>query len=80
MFRFAPVLFACALFVISSNAALAQNADEKCKALVDEYLKSYKPLFIESAQAWWEANTSGSKEAFARKEAAENKLEDVGGN
>lgn len=42
--------------------------------LCDGYESRFKPLFIQSAKAWWEASTTGSDAAFEAKKAAENKL------
>jgi peptidyl-dipeptidase A len=66
------------LFLLSGGycaTAMAWDApDEKFKPLLEDYLKKYKPLYVESARAWWEANTTGDDAAFKRKEAAENAL------
>ncbi|HAK56198.1 MAG: M2 family metallopeptidase [Vicinamibacterales bacterium] len=35
------------------------------------YLDRYRPLHLESSYAWWDANVTGSDEAFARKARAE---------
>lgn len=43
-------------------------------ALRDAYLERYKPLWMEAQKAWWEANTTGSDEAFAHKERADQEL------
>jgi peptidyl-dipeptidase A len=66
----------CAIAFISVWAATARAEDptREFAAVRDEYLKKFKPLLIESNQAWWEANTTGKDEAFARKKKAEEAL------
>ena len=44
------------------------------KLLHDAYVQKYRPLVLESEQAWWAANTTGSDEAVARRERAERAL------
>jgi peptidyl-dipeptidase A len=43
-------------------------------ALADAYLAKYKPLLLKSEQAWWEANITGSDEAFKRRQDAQNAM------
>src|SRR5512134_2852650 len=38
------------------------------------YLDQYQPLVTAASRAWWEANTTGSDEAFARKKQADQAL------
>lgn len=38
------------------------------------YIDKYRPLWLEAQAAWWEANTTGSDAAFARKKAADKIL------
>ncbi|MEK7711269.1 MAG: M2 family metallopeptidase [Planctomycetota bacterium] len=49
-------------------------AEAEFKRLRDDYVTKFRPLFIESETAWWEANTTGSDAAFGRRKAARNKL------
>lgn len=58
----------------------AKSADTEFAALRDAYLAKWKPLFLESNQAWWEANTTGSDSAFARKKAADKALVELHGD
>jgi len=50
------------------------DADQECAALCEEYLARFRPLFLEAAAADWEANITGTDEAFARKQAAQKAL------
>jgi peptidyl-dipeptidase A len=52
----------------------ASTAEVGFVALHDAYLARYKPLFLRSGQAWWEATTTGSDEAFARRKEVEDAL------
>lgn len=47
------------------------DAERDFAALHDAYLGRFKPLFIESATAWWEANTTGTDAAYERRKKAE---------
>ncbi len=42
--------------------------------LRDAYEAQYRPLFIRSAQAWWDSNTTGSDEAKQKRKEAEEAL------
>jgi peptidyl-dipeptidase A len=42
--------------------------------LRDAYLAKWRPLWLESQQAWWEASTTGSDSAFERKKSADKAL------
>lgn len=55
-------------------AGAGGGAETEFRALRDEYVKKYEPLFVASSQAWWDANTTGSDEAFARRKENEAKL------
>jgi peptidyl-dipeptidase A len=48
--------------------------DDQARQFLQGYLDEIRPVEIEVNRAWWEANTSGKDEDFARKEEAENRL------
>ena len=52
-----------------------RTADE-CEfvGMYERYLASYRPLHLESSEAWWAANVTGSNRAFERKQAAEKAI------
>lgn len=54
--------------------------DKRFVELRDTYLSRYRPLWLESQAAWWEANTTGSDAAFARKKAADTALVELHGD
>ncbi len=55
-------------------AAPATPAETDFVTLCDGYESRFKPLFMASAKAWWEASTTGSDAAFESKKNAETKL------
>lgn len=58
----------------SPQAGLAEN---DFVTLKDAYEARFRPLFEESARAWWEANTTGTEVAKNRRRAAEEALVDL---
>ncbi|MBI5764959.1 MAG: M2 family metallopeptidase [Planctomycetes bacterium] len=66
-----------ALITLLSSNVMAEDAVKDFIKLRDDFVTKFKPLFIESATAWWEANTTGKEEAFKRKEKAEGALADL---
>ncbi len=57
----------------------AGGSEGEFKTLRDDYAAKFRPLFIESATAWWEANTTGSDAAFERRKKADTKLIELHG-
>lgn len=66
-------LVAFVMLGVSVHADEATNA--RAKKFIDAHVAKMKPLDKESGIAWWDANTSGKDEDFARKEAAQNKID-----
>jgi peptidyl-dipeptidase A len=66
--------FAVVLSLVLVSVTRAEDPKKEFASIRDAYLKKFQPLFCESAQAWWEANTTGKDEAFARKKKAEEAL------
>lgn len=64
----------------SDEMAAAAPAEKDFIALRDEYASRFKPLFVRSARAWWEANTTGSDKAYEEKKAAESALVELHGD
>jgi peptidyl-dipeptidase A len=75
------VLSACGLLLAGDGdrpaRSQSQAAEQEFAQLRDSYVAKFKPLYIESATAWWEANTTGKDEAYARKEKAEKALAEL---
>ncbi|HQL53354.1 MAG: M2 family metallopeptidase [Phycisphaerae bacterium] len=71
-------LLAILLVTTMATGQTAQNdAHQRFAALRDAYLAKFKPLFLESETAWWEANITGADAAYARKTAADQALVDL---
>lgn len=63
---------------LSAQAVVAAESsgpmDQQARKFIQQYLDEVRPVEIRVNQAWWEANTSGRNEDFARKEQVENEL------
>src|SRR5262245_49313950 len=66
-----------ALASLSTDTAKSQDRSQDARQFVAEHAKNIQPLEIEIGRAWWNANVSGKDEDFAKKEQAENKLNDA---
>ncbi|MFQ5807366.1 MAG: M2 family metallopeptidase [Phycisphaerae bacterium] len=66
--------FLGALSVVAEAEQGSRSADHEFRVLRDAYLAKFKPLWLQSQAAWWEANTTGSEAAFARKKTADKAL------
>jgi len=76
MFRAFAALFVGTVMasVIAFGESKPAASSEDFVKLHDSYLAKWKPLWLESQKAWWEANTTGSDSAFERKKAADKAL------
>lgn len=52
----------------------AKTPEQIFDAVHAAYIQKYQPLSIDAARAWWEASITGDKDAFKRREEADNKL------
>ncbi|UCG16864.1 MAG: M2 family metallopeptidase [Phycisphaerales bacterium] len=55
----------------------AGDAGAELDALYDAYVARFRPLYLEQCQAWWDANITGTDEAFQRRREADAKLLDL---
>ncbi len=53
---------------------MGQTPEATAKAVITHYEQTVKPLEIEMGRAWWDANVSGTDDAFKKKEALQNQL------
>ncbi len=60
--------------VSTAAAAEPKDKDSRAKEFIARHLATIRPLEIESSRCWWQANTTGSDEAFKKKEGIETKL------
>ena len=65
----------CVLVCFGGMLMGSHEVTEIARKFVSEHEARIKPLEIEAGIAWWEANTSGKSEDFARKEAAQNRID-----
>ena len=73
--RFKSLLLCAIVMTLSANRpAVAQTADVAREVIAD-YEQRIRPLEIEVGRRWWDANVSGSDEAYQGKQEAENKLD-----
>ncbi|HUY35760.1 MAG TPA: M2 family metallopeptidase [Pirellulales bacterium] len=68
------LMFALAMSA-SLNSGQAAEIEATAKQLVAEYERDFRPLEIETGRRWWDANVSGSDEAYRLKQEAENQLD-----
>lgn len=59
----------------ASSPASHHTGDASAQEFINRHVARIRPLEIAVGLAWWEANISGSDEAFARKEQAQNRLD-----
>jgi peptidyl-dipeptidase A len=74
-----PALAALIILLLWGPRAVQASPETTARAqkFLDAHTKKLRPLEIEAALAWWEANTSGKDEDFARKEKAQNKIDEA---
>jgi len=63
------------LLALGSITMASEETTINAKKFVLDHESRIKPLEIEAGLAWWEANTTGKAEAFARKEVIQNKID-----
>ncbi len=66
------------LLVCTSLAAIAgaEMTDRACK-FVKDHEKRLRPLDVAANRAWWDANTTGKAEDFARKAQTQNRIDET---
>ncbi|MBI1830006.1 MAG: M2 family metallopeptidase [Planctomycetes bacterium] len=70
------VAFVCAaLWMLPSRAAADPASTKRAKDFIDAFTKKVRPLDTAANYAWWDAMMTGNKEAFKKKEDAQNKLD-----
>ncbi len=67
-------LFAVVLWQ-SAVTTFAQEVEALARELIAEHERIVRPLEIEAARAWWQANITGSDADFRAKEQAQNRLD-----
>ncbi len=74
----APALLAlAALFLLPPLAALADaDTTDRARKFAKDHETRFRPLDVAGNLAWWTAQNSGKKEDFAKKEEAQNKIDE----
>ena len=74
----APALVAlAALFLLPPLAALADaDTTDRARKFAKDHETRFRPLDVAGNLAWWTAQNSGKKEDFAKKEEAQNKIDE----
>jgi peptidyl-dipeptidase A len=73
-----PLALMAGAWLVLANVLTASPAlTKKAQAFVKEHDRRIRPLEIANNRAWWGANTTGSKEAFKTKAAAQNRLDEA---
>ena len=74
------IVSVCVLVSFGGMLMGSHEVTEIARKFVSEHEARIKPLEIEAGIAWWDANTSGKSEDFARKEAAQNRIDQALGD
>jgi len=74
-FLIAPAVLAGALNMPSVAIAEPKDNDTRARQFIARHEATVRPLEIESSRCWWQANTTGSDEAFRKKEEIETRLD-----
>ena len=62
--------------ILTPTTAMSDQANtERAEKFVSDHTERLRPLEIAAGLAWWEANTTGKDEAFAKKAELENKID-----
>ena len=73
-FRFTLAVLAGTMTMLSTALAQPQDNDSRAKQFIAQHEAKVRPLEAESCRCWWAANTTGSDEAFRKKEEIETRL------
>jgi len=74
-FRFTLAVLAGTMTMGSTAVAEPKDNDSRAGQFIARHEATVRPLEIESARIWWAANTTGSDEAFRKKEEIETRLD-----
>ncbi len=77
----ARLLFAACLLLLVAGPLLAdEEVTRAARRFVADHEKRLRKLDVTANEAWWEASTTGSKEAFQKKIDAQNKIDEALGD
>lgn len=74
-----PALLAVAVVVLCRPLAATANPEttERARKFIKQHDEQVRPLDIAAGLAWWAANTTGNPDDFAKKEAAQNRIDEA---
>jgi peptidyl-dipeptidase A len=82
--RYLPPLLVLSLALLLSSITPLESAQEKSMTMSEharKFIKDHetrlKPLDVAANRAWWDANTTGKKEDFARKIETQNRIDEA---
>jgi peptidyl-dipeptidase A len=73
------IMFALGFLLCCSPLAVLAGADmtERARKFVKDHERRLRPLDVAANRAWWDANTSGKAEDFARKVETQNRIDET---
>src|SRR5262249_34121570 len=63
------------IYMVTPSASADPAATDRARKFIEAHTAKVRPLEIAANRAWWDANISGKKEDFAKKQEAQNKLD-----
>jgi peptidyl-dipeptidase A len=73
--RMLLIVLVCCVVLFEGRIMASPEVTKQAREFVQEHEKRIKPLDIAGNEAWWQASTTGSKEAFKKKVEAQNKID-----
>lgn len=67
----------CLFAVLVARLMASPETTALARAFLDDHEKRLRPLDVAAGEAWWQASTTGSKEAFERKVVTQNKIDEA---
>lgn len=71
------IIAVMSIFVVSNQVAAQEDTTSAAKEFIAKYETNVVPVEIALSRAWWDANTSGSDDDFARKEALDKQMNEL---
>src|SRR6185436_17621275 len=65
------------LLLLAASASASPEVTRQARLFVEDHEKRLKTLDTAASLAWWQASTTGSKEAFKKKVDAQNKIDEA---
>jgi peptidyl-dipeptidase A len=71
------VLVPLAWLLLAARLQASPELTDRARKFVKEHEKRLRPLEVAGNLAWWQASTTGSKEAFKKKVEAQNRIDEA---